>query len=70
MLRYEIDQNYESRLRIVRAIWSRFIIGETEEKNLPTLYRPSNEGGAGDCDWGASDVRGGEDTAAEHCATT
>ncbi len=68
MLRYEIDQNYESRLRIVRAIWSRFIIGKTEEKNLPTLYRPSNEGGAGD--WVASDVRGGEEEAAKHSATT
>ena len=41
---------------------------EQREKDLPKFCRPSNEGGAGD--WGASDVRGGEEEAAEHSALT
>jgi hypothetical protein len=43
----ETVQNYESRLRIVRAIRSHIIMGKTKEETLPTFCRSSNEGGAG-----------------------
>jgi hypothetical protein len=50
MLRYEIDQNYESRLRIIRANLGRFVIDNNgEDKSLPMLCHPSNEGGAKKC---------------------